>query len=65
MQTFNIPEAEPHFARLVKIAANGEVIMVAEGGKPVAKVVPVQDLEPAPQSGMDEDEIAAMFYASK
>ena len=40
MQTVNIHAAKTHLSRLVDAAANGEEIVIARAGKPVARRVP-------------------------
>ena len=37
----NIHAARTHFSRLVKRAANGEEIIIAKAGKPVARLMPL------------------------
>lgn len=37
----NVHEAKTHFSRLLARVAEGEEILLAKGGKPVAKLVPV------------------------
>jgi prevent-host-death family protein len=46
VQTVNIHAAKTHFSRLVDAAADGEEIIIARAGKPVAKLVP---LHPRPE----------------
>lgn len=41
MQQVNIHEAKTHLSRLVEQAAAGEEIIIAKGGKPVARLVPL------------------------
>lgn len=41
MQTVNIHAARTHLSRLVDAAANGEEIVIARAGKPVASLVPL------------------------
>ena len=41
MQTLNIHAAKTHFSSLVDQAAAGEEIIIAKGGKPMAKLVPL------------------------
>ena len=41
MQTVNIHAAKTHLSRLVDAAANGEEIVIARAGKPVARLVPL------------------------
>lgn len=38
MRTMNIHEAKTNFSRLVDAAAEGEVILIAKSGRPVAKL---------------------------
>ncbi len=40
MKTANIHEAKTHLSRLVQRAAQGEEIIIAKAGKPIAKLVP-------------------------
>jgi prevent-host-death family protein len=37
----NIHEAKTHLSRLVERAADGEEIVIAKAGKPMAKLVPI------------------------
>ncbi len=50
MTTVNMHEAKTHLSRLVDRAAEGEEIIIAKAGKPVARLVAVQkqDLTPRP-----------------
>ena len=48
MDTFNIHEAKTHLSRLVERAAKGEPFVIAKAGKPMVKVVPYVEVEPAP-----------------
>jgi prevent-host-death family protein len=43
MQTVNIHEAKTQLSKLVARAAAGEAIVVAKGGKPAARLVPLED----------------------
>ena len=49
MQTFNIPDAETQFALLVEMASKGEAFVIAQGGKPVATVVPLVEASILPK----------------
>ena len=80
MKTVNIHEAKTHLSRLVEEAANGEGFVIAKAGKPMVKVVP---LEEAPErkrrigmldgqffipEDMDQDldkEIEDLFYGER
>ena len=41
MQTINIHEAKTHLSRLVERAATGESVIVAQAGKQLVKVTPL------------------------
>lgn len=43
MDTFNIHEAKTHLSRLVERAARGEPFVIAKAGKPMVKVIPIDD----------------------
>jgi prevent-host-death family protein len=77
MATFNIHEAKTHLSRLIERLADGEEIVIAKAGKPVAKLIPfTENKEPrkpgawkgkiwlAPDWDSDEtnEEIARLFY---
>lgn len=42
MTKVNIHEAKTHFSRLVERALAGEEIVIARGGKPLLKLVPLE-----------------------
>lgn len=48
MRTVNIHEAKTHLSRLVEAAAKGEPFVIARAGRPLVKVVP---LEQPPAAG--------------
>lgn len=41
MQIVNIHAAKTHLSRLVDAAANGEEIVIARAGRPIARLVPL------------------------
>ncbi len=43
MSTFNMLEAKTNFSSLVARAERGEEIVIARAGKPVARIVPIND----------------------
>ncbi len=43
MRTVNIHEAKTHLSRLVEAAAKGEAFIIAKAGKPLVKVVPIEE----------------------
>jgi prevent-host-death family protein len=72
----NIHEAKTHFSRLLVRVAAGESVTIANAGKPVAKLVPVDAPDGAPKrfgflagqisvpddfDTMGADEIVALF----
>ena len=77
MQAVNIHEAKTHLSRLVEDAARGKSFIIAKAGKPLVKVVPLDegDLAETRRLGfmageiktpddfdrMGEDRIAALF----
>jgi prevent-host-death family protein len=46
MRQVNIHEAKTHLSRLVDDAGAGETIILAKAGKPVAKIVPLEEPQP-------------------
>ena len=49
MQSVNIHEAKTHLSRLVHDAARGKAFIIAKAGKPLVKVVPIEEDEPMGQ----------------
>ena len=43
METVNIHEAKTHLSRLLERIAQGEEIVIAKSGKPVARLVPYHE----------------------
>jgi prevent-host-death family protein len=52
MRTVNVHEAKTHFSRLIDAAHAGETIVVAKGGKPWARLVPLETPAPQRQPGV-------------
>ncbi|MBM5786030.1 MAG: type II toxin-antitoxin system Phd/YefM family antitoxin [Cyanobacteria bacterium K_DeepCast_35m_m1_288] len=52
MRTVNVHEAKTHFSRLIDAAHAGETIVVAKGGKPWARLVPLDKPAPRRQPGV-------------
>lgn len=42
MHTYNIHEAKTHFSKLVHLVMEGDEIIIAMAGKPVAKLGPIE-----------------------
>ncbi len=81
MDTYNIHEAKTHLSRLIEKAARGEPFVIAKAGKPMVKVVSIDQPEKKPiqrigfLEGMYEipdnfkdigrEEIEHMFYGEE
>jgi prevent-host-death family protein len=81
LETINIHEAKTHLSRLIEKAAKGEAFIIAKAGKPMVKVVPIEDVEipkkrrigfmkgeivaPEDFDTMMADEIEEMFYGNR
>ena len=78
METVNIHEAKTHLSWLMEKVANGESFIIAKAGKPIGKLVPLDEAEkpkkrrigfmegeivvPDDFDTMIADEIEEMFY---
>ena len=51
-EMMNVHAAKTHFSKLLARVANGEEIVIAKGGTPVAKLVPYAALAPARPLGV-------------
>jgi prevent-host-death family protein len=45
-ETYNMHEAKTQLSRLAERAAQGEEIVIARGGRPLAKLVPIEEGKP-------------------
>lgn len=52
LRTVNVHEAKTHFSRLIDAAHAGETIVVAKGGRPWARLVPLEPPIPRRQPGV-------------
>jgi prevent-host-death family protein len=41
MTIYNVHEAKTHFSKLLERVLNGEEVIIAKAGKPVARILPV------------------------
>jgi prevent-host-death family protein len=57
MRQVNIHEAKTHLSRLVEEAAHGEEIIIAKAGKPMARLVAVDDDTTPRPRGLLKDKI--------
>ena len=52
MRSVNVHQAKTQFSRLIEAAHAGETIVVAKGGKPWARLVPLEQAGPRRQPGL-------------
>lgn len=57
MNTINIHEAKTHLSKLLDRVTAGEEIVIAKNGKPVAKLIPIEDIPPRTGLGMDAGKV--------
>lgn len=77
MKTTNIHEAKTHLSRLVERAAAGEEIIIAKAGKPMARLMPLEEVKEkikrkpgsmkgkiwiSPDFDKPDPELEALFY---
>ena len=53
MHQVNVHEAKTHLSRLLEEVANGNEVVIAKAGRPVARLVPWQDAQPQRRFGRD------------
>lgn len=53
MTVVNVHEAKTHLSRLLNRAASGEEIVIARGGKAIARLVPVEQAKARRTLGLD------------
>lgn len=51
MQTMNIHEAKTQFSKLIEAVIQGEEVIIARAGKPVASLVAIQAVAPVRSPG--------------
>jgi prevent-host-death family protein len=58
MAVFNIHNAKTHFSQLLERVLNGEEVVIAKAGKPVARILPftIGDISPR-KPGMDKGKV--------
>ncbi len=57
MAVFNIRETKTHFSKLMKRVLNGEEVIIARAGKPIARILPITDSAMPRKPGMDKGKI--------
>ncbi len=60
MTIFNIHEAKTHFSKLLERVLNGEEVIIAKAGKPVARILPVINNVSPRVPGIDKGKIIIM-----
>ena len=61
MPIFNIHEAKTHFSKLLERVSNGEEVVIAKAGKPVARLLPyVAEDNSARIPGIDRGKVTIM-----
>ncbi len=54
LDTVNVHEAKTHLSRLLERVERGQEIVIARAGKPVAKLVPIDDTTTRRPIGLDK-----------
>ena len=61
MAVFNIHEAKTHFSKLLERVLNGEEVIIARAGKPIARILPVVTESSSPRiPGNDKGKLIIM-----
>lgn len=65
MTVYNIHDSKTHFSRLIEKVLNGEEVIIARDGKPVARLLPIETQAATRIPGNDKGKIrlAADFDA--
>ncbi len=57
MTTVNIHEAKTNLSKLLEKALNGEEVVIARSGKPLVRLVPIEEKEKEDWFGMDKGKV--------
>ena len=60
MAVFNIHEAKTHFSKLLERVLNGEEVVIARAGKPIARILPVTINVSTRKPGIDKGKVTIM-----
>ena len=60
MAIFNIHEAKTHFSKLLERVLNGEEVVIAKAGKPIARILPVVTNVSQRKPGIDKGKVIIM-----
>ena len=61
IKSVNVHEAKTHLSRLLDRVAAGEEIVIAKAGKPIARLVPAETLEPR-KPGVRKGRVTEAFF---
>jgi prevent-host-death family protein len=57
MTVYNMHESKTHFSRLIEKVLNGEEVIIARAGKPVARISPILDDVSPRVPGLDKGKV--------
>ncbi len=58
MSVYNIHDAKTHFSKLLKRGLNGEEVIIAKAGKPIARLLPFAINDTSPRvPGIDKGKV--------
>ena len=57
MPVYNMHESKTHFFQLIERVLNGEEVIIARDGKPVARISPILDEVSARVPGLDKGKV--------
>ena len=57
MMAFNIHETKTHFSKLINRVANGEEIIIAKAGVPIARLLPIEGDASPRTPGLDKGKV--------
>lgn len=57
MTVYNMHESKTHFSRLIEKVLNGEEVIIAKAGKPVARISPILDDVSPRVPGLDKGKV--------
>jgi prevent-host-death family protein len=61
MTIYNVHDAKTHFSKLLDLVQNGEEVVIAKAGKPVARLLPFEPQDFSPRvPGIDKGKVFIM-----
>jgi prevent-host-death family protein len=61
MTIYNVHDAKTHFSKLLELVVNGEEVVIAKAGKPVARILPFVAIDFSPRvPGIDKGKVLIM-----